>query len=109
MIDSGPAKTSDPDAASLKPARAGIDNHTKANPHTIGMRDPKKMVRERRRDFSRSDRNGRFIYEKRSFPVAIILLTNQTGARQRVEVYDAKGWRFNPNPLFATIKKRGQL
>jgi len=25
-----------------------------------------------------------------------------------VEVYDAKGWRYNPIPLFATIKKRGQ-
>src|SRR5260370_2439307 len=77
MMDSGPAKPAEPDAASLKPARAGIDTHTKANPQTIAMSDPKKMLLGLRRDFSRSDRNGRFIYEKRSFPVSIILPTNQ--------------------------------
>src|SRR5260370_33818729 len=74
IIDSGPAKTAEPDAASLKPARAGIDNHTKANPHTIAMSDPKKTLRRLRRDFSRSGRKCQFIYETRSIPVATILL-----------------------------------
>jgi len=114
MIDCGAVKAvDDTEAMSPKPARAGIEIHTNANPNKIAISVAMKTLRgfKGRREFRPSDRNGRFIYEKQSFPVAKILIANLrlllkklAYVSQRVEVYVVKGWRYNPIPLPAPIK-----
>jgi hypothetical protein len=63
MIDCGDANIVAPDATSPKPARAGTETHTSANPNTIAISTATKTLRgfKGRREFRRSDRNGRFI------------------------------------------------